>query len=125
MQGLKALVIFLGVLIMAALGGVIYGIIQKLDEKTVTEQTVEQAAEPVAPAKPRTAARQPKDWAAFGSHMENLPAGAEVVSVEPGRRGVFVRYRLSGGREGVFVFDLVKGQPAGTIHLVPENKGAQ
>ena len=97
MQALKALVIFMGVLIIAGMGLLGYGLMTRVswDDKTV------QAEAPLAAASVSFA----------------LPAGATVesVAVDNGRAVVHVRL-VDGGAE-IRLFDLATGASSGTIQL--------
>ncbi len=97
MQALKALVIFMGVLILAGLGLLVYGLMTRIggeqDETRVT------AAQP------------------FGKAEYTMPAGANIagISIDNGRAIVDIR-KSDGGAE-LRVFDLSTGRPSGTIRL--------
>ena len=97
MQALKALVIFMSVLIIAGMGLLVYGLMTRVswDDKTV------QAEAPLASASVSFA----------------LPAGATVesVAVDNGRAVVHVRL-VDGGAE-IRLFDLATGAATGTIQL--------
>lgn len=118
MQGLKALVIFMGVLIVIGLGILAYGIATKFGGKE------KQDAATTAPV-----AEQPLSLGAaavgapFGDLHVTLPRDAQVVAVTPSGGLLFVRYRRLDGNEGVVVVDLAGGRQLGTVHL--DLQGAQ
>jgi len=98
MQALKALVIFMGVLIVAGMALLVYGLMTRVswdgDEKA--------AAGPSVP---------------FGEVVSTLPEGSTIagISVDGGR--AIVDIRLSDGGAELRVFDLSTGAPAGNIRL--------
>lgn len=100
MQALKALVIFMGVLIFAGMGLLVYGLMTRVGGEDIAEPERPQ------PLKP------------FGIVESVLPAGATVgrVSVENGSAVVEVR-RSDGGVE-IRMFDLATGAAGGTIRLL-------
>jgi hypothetical protein len=100
MQALKALVIFMGVLIFAGMGLLVYGLLTRVGGEDIAE-----------PERPRT-------FKQFGIVEANLPAGATVgqVSIEGGNAVVEVR-RADGGVE-IRLFDLSTGAANGTIRLL-------
>jgi hypothetical protein len=95
MQALKALVVFMGILIFAGLGLLIYGLATRIGGGDDA----------------------PPPGANFGVVEQTLPAGAAVdgVSVEDGR--AVVRVRLAGGGMELRIFDLASGAAVGTIRL--------
>jgi hypothetical protein len=97
MQALKALVIFMGVLIIAGMAMLVYGLMTRVG----VDDRVEQA----------TATQ------AFGLVESVLPAGATVagVSVDGGR--VVVDIRLPDGGAEVRAYDLATGAALGSIRL--------
>ena len=118
MQGLKALVIFMGVLIVIGLGIPAYGIATKFGGKEKqgaagTAPTVEQPVSVGTAVKTET----------FGDLHVTLPRDAQVVAVTPSASLLFVRYRRLDGNESVVVVDLSAGRQLGTIHL--DLQGAQ
>lgn len=94
MQALKALVVFMGILIFAGLGLLIYGLMTQIGGDDT-----------------------PPPGANFGVVEQVLPAGAVVdsVSVEDGR--AVVRVRLADGGVELRVFDLASGAALGIIRL--------
>jgi hypothetical protein len=96
MQALKALIIFMGILIFVAMGFLVYGLLTLDDDKD--------------PPKP-TAGRS------FGLVESQMPAGASVSAtlVEDGR--VVISLRLADGGVEIRIFDLVSGAALGVIRL--------
>ena len=96
MRALKVLVIVLGVMIVAAAGLVVYGIVNKLGDLAVAD---------------RGASRS------FGERTVELPPGAEVKTfvVEAGR--LVIHLILAEGGERLLILDLETGQQLGTIML--------
>ncbi len=99
MQALKALVIFMGVLIFAGMGLLVYGLLTRVGVDDDGEQATAVMVKP------------------FGLVEATLPAGATVadVSVETGRATVQVR--LPDGGVELHVFDLATGAAHGTVRL--------
>lgn len=97
MQALKALVIFMGVLILAGMGLLVYGLMTRIGN---------------GPADTVTATAKP-----FGELEYNLSADANIsgISVDSGRAIVDIRH--SDGSAELRVFDLSTGKPSGTIKL--------
>lgn len=97
MQALRALVVIMGVMIIAGMGLLVYGMMTQISRGDETEQS--------AAAK------------AFGNVASSLPAGAVVagVSVDDGRAVVHVR--LARGGAEVRIFDLDTGMATGMIQL--------
>lgn len=100
MQALKALVIFMGVLIVAGMGLLVYGLMTRASWQ---EDGAARAAADTA---------QP-----FGQVEAVLPKGANVagVSVDGGR--AIVDIRLSNGGAELRVYDLATGRVHGSIRL--------
>lgn len=90
-QGLKFLVIFLGVLIVLGLGGLVYGIATKAGKLGDDPMPIEDA-------------------------RVDLPSGAEIVEMVPGNGRLYLRYRKPEGGQGILVLD-DRGRAVGTIDL--------
>ena len=102
MQALKALVIIMGILIMAGMGLLVYGL--------TTRVSWNDRAEHENPAPDSSSA-------SFGMVASNLPTGAAVVSVSVDRTRAVVHVRLPDGGAEIRFFDLVTGATTGSIHL--------
>jgi len=100
MRALKALVIFMGVLILAGMGLVGYGIVKR-------------TATPERPA-PATAARP------YGPVEISLPSGARIARTRTSGERLIVELELAGGGERLLVLDLATGGLVGTIDLKPQ-----
>jgi hypothetical protein len=100
MQAVKALVIGMGILIIAGLGLMVYGLTNKVG----------------APASPAPAASA----AAFGTIRASLPAGAAVESVQLQDGSVLVHLAMPDGGAQIMVFRLSDGRQTGTIELQPQ-----
>lgn len=92
MRGLKALVIGMGVLIVAGLVFLVYAIIDKAGEDGFS------AAKPI-------------------DARVSLPAGAEVVETSLGDGRIAVRLRMADGSGRLLLFDAKTGRPVGRIDL--------
>ncbi len=98
---LKAVVILLGVAILAAVAAIVVTIIQRAGQVVVD-------SEPASTAP-----------AAFGDQRVAIPAGAQVVGTTASDDRLVVRVRLGDGSEQLIVFDLNSGQRLGAFHLEP------
>ncbi len=94
MQALKALVVFMGILIFIAMGFLVYGLLDRGGN-----------------AQTSTAATS------FGLIEQRLPAGASVsaMTVDAGR--AIIHVRLADGGAEIRIFDLASGAALGTIRL--------
>jgi hypothetical protein len=125
MQALKALVIFMGILIavgVAVIGVTIYRRATDMvtSDKAATGQTT--AAQSTAGQAPSTTAGAvglPNTASAsFGARDLDLPAGSEILSVQtvslqPGVERVLIYARLRDGGSRVLVLDPLRGTVAG------------
>jgi hypothetical protein len=100
MRSLKALVIFMGVLIVIGLALLVYGLTTKAG---------------------KFANRTPA--AGFGEVRANLPKGAEIEETSVGDGRVVLRVEMPGGGQQLMVFDLDTGASLGVIRL--ERGGAK
>ena len=98
MQALKALVIVLGVLILAAAG--------------VVAVTIYKRATNGLGAAGGTSA-------GFGSKKLELPAGATLEDTTASGEHLVLRLRLADGSSRMVVIDLATGEPTGELDLVP------
>lgn len=127
MQGLKALVIFMGVLIVIGMGGLGYGLVVKFG-KNAKPDTTQISTIPVIEA-PMQAAPQQTTSGSSGSHYKGaptqpfgdvdalLPADAEIIQFIPNKRRLLIIYKDSNGARAVKVVDVANGNDLGTIHL--------
>ncbi|MGB0682034.1 MAG: hypothetical protein ACPGOV_04980 [Magnetovibrionaceae bacterium] len=119
--GLKALVIGLAVLIVMAMGLLVYGLIQRSDNPDFSffgdsEPVAQQSEAPVAPPLAAKAAT----GIAFGETMVTIPDGCrlEDLATEAGR--VLLRIGPSAGAcPRVIVVDLATGEVLGSIRVAP------
>jgi len=98
MQAVKALVIGMGILIIAGLALMVYGLTTKFG----------------APTSPNASG------AAFGTIRANLPTGAAVESVQLQDGSVLVHLTMPDGGAQIMVFRLSDGRQTGTIELQPQ-----
>ena len=121
MQALKALVIFMGILI--AIGVTVVGvtIYRRATDMVTTEKATED--KPAASGTVNTGAASPKDAAAsFGTRELGLPAGSEIVAVQTvalqqGVEQILVHARLPDGGASILVLDPRRGTVAGEWHV--------
>ncbi|WP_259780270.1 hypothetical protein [Aestuariispira ectoiniformans] len=112
MQGIKALVIFMGVLIVAGMVALVYGMISQVgklsDKDTSASKTVISTGE-TQPTKTRT----------FGTMSAPLPRGAEILETDISGMVMTLRYRTQDGVQEILVLDLGAGESLGTVKLQP------
>ncbi len=108
MQALKALVIFMGVLIIVGMGLVAYGIAVKFGK------VAERDADAVVAA---TGQAWPQDVRVA------IPYGARIAEVTLADGRMVVQVTLADGGARLLVFDAVTGTRLGTLELVPEGDG--
>lgn len=90
MAALKVLVVVMGVLIVAGVATIIYGLATRLDL-----------------SRPR-----------FADGRLELPAGARIVDMAAAGEKLVLRVALPDARERLIVVDLARGQQVGTLELV-------
>lgn len=95
MKAVKFLVIVMGVLIVAGMGLLVYGMARQFDR-------IREAAEPVALGD--------VDW--------TLPAGWRPLETAIGQGRVVLRAEGPDGAQALFLFDLEMGRPSGRIKLL-------
>jgi len=113
MKALKALVIFLGVLIVAGVGLVIYGIASKVGPKPAPAASTA-ASVPTPP----NAAAAPVPAAPFGSVDIALPTGATIQQIFAAGDRVIVR--VGGGKgaaDRLIVLDPARGEVVGSFRF--------
>jgi hypothetical protein len=111
MQALKALVFFLGILIVVMMGAVAYGIVVKFGGVMDSRD----AAGPTAPAGGPVAAK------AWDKNLRvAVPAGARVSETVVAGGRMIVRLVLPDDSQRYLVFDLESGAQLGMIDLEPE-----
>ncbi len=116
MQALKAIVIFMGVLIVIGMGVVAYGIMLKFDEWQAKKD-----AAPEPPAVTAPAITMPvvaEVWT--GDLKVAIPAGARVAETVVAEDQMIVRLSLADGSQRYLVFDLGTGKQIGAIELQPQ-----
>lgn len=113
MRALKALLIVMGVLIVAGMGLVGYGIVRRVSTPPAPSKT----AGVVAPAPPiaGSATKGP-----YGPIEILLPPGARVLRTRVEGDRLLVELALANGGERVLVIELASGALIGTIDLKPQ-----
>jgi hypothetical protein len=101
MQALKALVIGMGILIIAGMAILVYGLSSKFGSSTAGKDAAQ---------------RTPQ---AFGTIRATLPAGATVESAQMQNGSVLVFLSMPDGGVQLMVFRLSDGRQTGTIELQP------
>lgn len=110
MRGLKALVIGMGVVIVAGIVFLIFAIVEKAGEGNPGGNS----GKGVAAGNVRVAGNLVKNAT---SQTVTLPAGAEVVETRMGDGIVVLRLRLVDGGGRLLMFDARTGKPTGRINL--------
>ena len=98
MQPLKALVIFLGILIFVAFGFLAYGIMSKL----------------------KTGGYVPPKSDEFIETEVVIPTGAQIKGMRIGSNRIVIRVKKPDGREALILIDPQTGKKMGLIHLKEE-----
>lgn len=117
MQALKALVIFLGVLIVIGMGVLAYGIMLKFDEWQAKKDGEVAPAPLVEVAPSITAPVVTEVWT--GDLKVAVPAGARVAETVVADGQMIVRLSLADDSQRYLVFDLRTGKQIGAIELQP------
>lgn len=113
MQALKGLVIFMGILI--AIGVTVIGvtIYRRATDMVTADKTVPATAAldatASAPAAPLSTGGPGAGLPTFGVRALELPAGSDIVSVQPTSQGIIVHARLPGGASRILVLDPASG----------------
>ena len=126
MQGLKALVIFMGVLILVGTTALIVLSVKKFnklgsDEASPATAEVTELPVPVEPQAPM-AVQQAAGWKSFGDVSVALPAGARISSVRDAGNLLIISYSAA-SNDGVVIFDMAAGRELGKIKLVAGQAG--
>ncbi len=119
MQGLKALVIFMGVLIVIGLGGLAYGIVQKVGGNSEMKSESAMPVETVSVVVPSQN---------FGNVDALLPQGSSIIEVIPSGNLLTILIEREDGGRALKIIDIANGNDKGTIHLDPPmqtGEGAQ
>lgn len=112
MRALKALVIFMGILILLGMGLVGYAIVNRVaapEGGKPGTATVASGTGAAAPAKP------------FGPVEIGLPAGAKLARTSVSGDRLIVELALAAGGERLLVVDLASGAVIGTVDLKPQS----
>lgn len=120
MQALKALVIFLGVLIVIGMGVLAYGIMLKFGEWQAKKDGEATSFVEIAPSAPVQVVTEV--WT--GDLKVAIPAGARVAETVVADGQMIVRLTLADDSQRYLIFDLGTGKQIGAIELQPGG-GAQ
>ncbi len=112
MQALKALVIFLGVAIVAGIVILVVVIGQR-----ATKLVAGDSGEANGSAATEPAAKAPATKTKFGDREIDLPDGSEVIAMMAEGDRLMLRLRLANGRQRILVLDLVTGKQLGSFRL--------
>jgi hypothetical protein len=102
---LKIVVIVLGVLMLAAAGGVIIGLVRTFGSAVTGGKTAAPAAAPTP--------------APFADRQVDLPKGARLKELVSAGERLVLRLELPGGAERLLVLDPVTGARLGAIDIRP------
>jgi len=116
MRALKAIVIFLGVLIVIGMGVLAYGITKKFDEWQAKKDDGPASVVEIAPSGPGPVITEV--WTEDAK--VRIPAGARVAETVVGEGQMIVRLSLADGAQRFLIFDLGTGKQIGAIELQPE-----
>jgi len=117
MQALKALVIFLGVLIVIGMGVLAYGIMLKFEEWQAKKES-EVAPAPLVEVVPSGNVPVVAEvWT--GDLKVAVPAGARVAETVVAEGQMIVRLSLPDDSQRYLIFDLGTGRQIGAIELQP------
>ncbi len=115
MQALKALVIFLGVVIVAGIVVLAVTIGQRATKLVAEGSGDGNGATEVSADGPQAKAPQVK--AKFGDREIDLPDGSEVIAMMAEEGRLMLRLRLANGRQRILVLDLATGKQLGSFRL--------
>ena len=115
MQALKGLVIFMGILI--AIGVTVIGvtIYRRATDMVTTDKAVPAGSQTPGAPEPLAQGAESAGWSIrrmpenFGVRALDLPAGSDIVSVQPTSQGIIVHARLPGGASRILVLDPASG----------------
>ncbi len=113
MRALKALVIGMGILIVAGFAVLVVGLIQRVGVGGDGDGGVAGST----PRAPIAGMKSPAVSGDFGDVRVSLPAGAVVAGVSTDAGRLVVHVRLAGGASRVLVIDLATGRRLGAIDL--------
>lgn len=114
MQALKALVIFLGVVIVAGVVVLAVMIGQRATKLATGESGDGKAATEAADV---PAEKAPQAKTKFGDREIDLPEGSEVIAMMAEEGRLMLRLRLANGRQRILVLDLETGKTLGSFRL--------
>lgn len=116
MRSLKALVVVMGILIVAVSGLLVYGLVQRSSDPGFSFFGTAKA--PAAPAAQPTPVQPtaPAVLAPFGDITVRLPAGCQVEDMKPDGGRLFLRVGPAGGAcAQVIAVDLASGRVLGNV----------
>ena len=109
MQGLKALVIGMGVLIVVGMIILVYGLVQKASDPEFSFFGKAEKAETAAPVSDKTGP------VPFGDISVRLPAGCRVEGMEPDGGTLYVLVGPEGSCTQVIAIELASGRVLGNV----------
>ncbi len=117
MQALKALVIFLGVVIVAGIVVLAVTIGQRATKLAAGGSGDGNGAAATEVAADVPAAKAPAAKTKFGDREIDLPDGSEVIAMMAEGDRLMLRLRLANGRQRILVLDLATGKQLGSFRL--------
>jgi hypothetical protein len=106
MRALKALVVFMGILILGGMGLVAYAIVKRVGQPAPPPRATDQAS-----------ATAPVAGKPFGPVEIALPPGARIARTSTSEGRLIVELELAGGGERLLLVDLASGALLGSIDL--------
>jgi hypothetical protein len=116
---LKVVVIVLGVLILLSGALLVAGIYRKMSGAAPAPVPAAAAPLPARPAsgEPVPLAGPAGGAARFGDRQLTLPRGARLVEMLTAGDRLVLRVRLATGSERLFVYDVLSGEPTGSLEI--------
>ena len=118
MRALKALVIFMGILIVIGMGGLAYGLMMKFNK--TNNDAAESSVMPTSPViSPDMLNIIPPNIAGkiFGTLNAILPKDTKIIEFIANGQRLLVIYQENNGRRAIKVIDVANGDDMGTIYL--------
>ena len=116
MRALKALVIFMGILILVAMAVVAVTLYKRATGSSAVSELADPASQIMAGHQPALPGRA---LAAFGEAEISLPQGARLERIDSAKGRLLLLIRLRDASQQIRVLDIADGRELGTIHLTP------
>ena len=113
MRALKALVIFMGILIIIGMGGLAYGLMVKFGNNDNTKKSTITTNSAITA--PNTVSAT--DNHIFGDVDALLPSGAKIIEYIANGQRLLIIYQDANGFRAIKVINVTNGNDMGIIHL--------